>query len=48
MLLRCEISGSKVKSAIICGPLGTKAWRVLRLLIEGSHTGTEGSCEDIE
>jgi hypothetical protein len=30
------------------GSLVTTAWRVLRLRMEGSPAGTEGSCEYIE
>jgi hypothetical protein len=35
-------------SAMLGGSLVTTAWRVLRLRMEGSPPGTEGSCEYIE
>jgi len=33
---------------MVGGSLVTTAWRVLRLRMEGSPPGTEGSCEYIE
>jgi hypothetical protein len=37
-----------MKTPMLCGSLVTTVWRVLRLRMEGSLPGTEGSCEYIE
>jgi hypothetical protein len=42
------LSRQYVFMAMLGGPLDTTAWRVLRLRMEGSPPGTEGSCKCIE
>jgi len=37
-----------IPNAMLGGSLVTMAWRVLRLWMEGSPPGMEGSCEYIE
>jgi hypothetical protein len=39
---------SRNVESMLGGSLVTTAWRVLRLRMEGSPPGTEGSCEYIE
>jgi hypothetical protein len=46
--LKCDLNFLCPSKTMLGGSLVTTAWRVLRLRMEGSPPGTEGSCEHIE